>query len=315
MEPVGVAVSEAVSVAVSVTLALAGVTMLTVIVAGMLKFGFLGFFANQVPSMDLPLPLAILEVIEHLDCPRHDVRWAAGRQEVLVHLGHAAAAGCGKREQAQKRPEREYQAVAHDPLGRGQSTIPNDNRCQRDAEKREADGQHPSPQPFPGLHCHLSPPYRHGEGLGIENLTPPHRQQLESRPYHTDNRTGETLVVRVAHVGRQRRPVWLVVREWQARREFEPCHSGRQSNPPPEQAEHDCRTCRDHAHRSSRSAREEQRNRRPEQQGGVNAYPTGETADELPQRWMPPPIPPLQEVAAEEIEGDVGRRIGEYKTR
>jgi len=44
----------------SVTLALAGVTMLTVFVAGMLKFGFLGFFANQVPSMDLPLPLAIL---------------------------------------------------------------------------------------------------------------------------------------------------------------------------------------------------------------------------------------------------------------
>ncbi len=44
----------------SVTLALAGVTMLTVIVAGMLKFGFFGFFANQVPSMDLPLPLAIL---------------------------------------------------------------------------------------------------------------------------------------------------------------------------------------------------------------------------------------------------------------
>ncbi len=44
----------------SVTLALAGVTMLTVVVAGMLKFGFLGFFANQVPSMDLPLPLAIV---------------------------------------------------------------------------------------------------------------------------------------------------------------------------------------------------------------------------------------------------------------
>ncbi|MGI9177675.1 MAG: F0F1 ATP synthase subunit A, partial [Pirellulales bacterium] len=44
----------------SVTLALAGVTMLTVVVAGMLKFGFFGFFANQVPSMDLPLPLAIL---------------------------------------------------------------------------------------------------------------------------------------------------------------------------------------------------------------------------------------------------------------
>jgi F-type H+-transporting ATPase subunit a len=44
----------------SVTLALAGVTLLTVVVAGMVKFGFLGFFKNQVPSMDLPLPLAIL---------------------------------------------------------------------------------------------------------------------------------------------------------------------------------------------------------------------------------------------------------------
>ena len=44
----------------SVTLALAGVTMLTVIVAGMARFGFFGFFKNQVPSMDLPLPLAIL---------------------------------------------------------------------------------------------------------------------------------------------------------------------------------------------------------------------------------------------------------------
>ena len=44
----------------SVTLALAGVTFLTVVVAGMLKFGFFGFFKNQVPSMDLPLPLAIL---------------------------------------------------------------------------------------------------------------------------------------------------------------------------------------------------------------------------------------------------------------
>jgi F-type H+-transporting ATPase subunit a len=44
----------------SVTLALAGVTFLTVVVAGMMKFGIVGFFANQVPSMDLPLPLAIL---------------------------------------------------------------------------------------------------------------------------------------------------------------------------------------------------------------------------------------------------------------
>jgi len=44
----------------SVTLALAGVTFLTVVVAGMVKFGPLGFFKNQIPSMDLPLPLAIL---------------------------------------------------------------------------------------------------------------------------------------------------------------------------------------------------------------------------------------------------------------
>jgi len=44
----------------SVTLALALVTFGTVIIAGMLKFGVLGFFTNQVPSMDLPLPLAIL---------------------------------------------------------------------------------------------------------------------------------------------------------------------------------------------------------------------------------------------------------------
>jgi len=44
----------------SVTLALAGVTFATVVVAGMQKFGFLGFFGNQVPSMDLPLPIAIL---------------------------------------------------------------------------------------------------------------------------------------------------------------------------------------------------------------------------------------------------------------
>ncbi len=44
----------------SVTLALAGVTFGTVVLAGMMKFGILGFFTNQVPSMDLPLPMAIL---------------------------------------------------------------------------------------------------------------------------------------------------------------------------------------------------------------------------------------------------------------
>jgi F-type H+-transporting ATPase subunit a len=44
----------------SVTIALAGVTFATVVIAGMMKFGPVGFFVNQVPSMDLPLPLAIV---------------------------------------------------------------------------------------------------------------------------------------------------------------------------------------------------------------------------------------------------------------
>ena len=44
----------------SVTLALALVTFAVVIAAGMKQFGFLGFFVNQVPSMDLPLPIAIV---------------------------------------------------------------------------------------------------------------------------------------------------------------------------------------------------------------------------------------------------------------
>lgn len=44
----------------SVTLALAVVTLATTMIAGMFKFGPIGFWKNQVPSMDLPLPLAIL---------------------------------------------------------------------------------------------------------------------------------------------------------------------------------------------------------------------------------------------------------------
>jgi F-type H+-transporting ATPase subunit a len=44
----------------SVTIALASVTFLTVMAAGMLKFGFFGFFGNQMPAMDLPLVLAII---------------------------------------------------------------------------------------------------------------------------------------------------------------------------------------------------------------------------------------------------------------
>jgi F-type H+-transporting ATPase subunit a len=43
----------------SVTLGLAAVTFATVIVAGSLRFGVIGFWKNQVPSMGLPLPLAI----------------------------------------------------------------------------------------------------------------------------------------------------------------------------------------------------------------------------------------------------------------
>lgn len=43
-----------------VTAALALVTFGTVIVCGMLKFGFVGFFKNQIPSMDLPLAVAVI---------------------------------------------------------------------------------------------------------------------------------------------------------------------------------------------------------------------------------------------------------------
>lgn len=43
----------------AVTGAMALVTFLTVLVSGTLRFGVLGFWKNQVPSMDLPLPLAI----------------------------------------------------------------------------------------------------------------------------------------------------------------------------------------------------------------------------------------------------------------
>ncbi|MCA9141729.1 MAG: F0F1 ATP synthase subunit A [Planctomycetales bacterium] len=43
-----------------VTFGLACVTFSTVIVCGMQKFGFVGFFLNQIPGMDLPLPIAIV---------------------------------------------------------------------------------------------------------------------------------------------------------------------------------------------------------------------------------------------------------------
>jgi F-type H+-transporting ATPase subunit a len=43
-----------------VTLAMALVTLTTVFVAGMIQFGFFGFFANQIPSMDMPWYMAIV---------------------------------------------------------------------------------------------------------------------------------------------------------------------------------------------------------------------------------------------------------------
>lgn len=43
-----------------VTLAMAGVTLLTVFVSGMIQFGFLGFFANQIPTMDMPWYMAMV---------------------------------------------------------------------------------------------------------------------------------------------------------------------------------------------------------------------------------------------------------------
>lgn len=47
----------------SVTLALAGVAFGSVVLAGMRKFGVLGFFTHQVPSMELPLYLSPLKVL------------------------------------------------------------------------------------------------------------------------------------------------------------------------------------------------------------------------------------------------------------
>jgi F-type H+-transporting ATPase subunit a len=43
----------------AVTLALAACMFATTLVAGSFKFGIVGFWKNQVPSMDLPLPLAV----------------------------------------------------------------------------------------------------------------------------------------------------------------------------------------------------------------------------------------------------------------
>ena len=45
--------------AFAVTLALAGVTFVTVLIAGTIRFGAIGFWKNHVPSMGLPMALAI----------------------------------------------------------------------------------------------------------------------------------------------------------------------------------------------------------------------------------------------------------------
>jgi F-type H+-transporting ATPase subunit a len=49
--------------AIGATLALAMITFGTVVVFGMRKFGFIGFFLNQIPSMDLPLAMAPLKLM------------------------------------------------------------------------------------------------------------------------------------------------------------------------------------------------------------------------------------------------------------
>jgi F-type H+-transporting ATPase subunit a len=89
----------------SVTLALAAITFLTTLIAGMFKFGPVGFWLNQVPSMDLPLPLAILLkpmifAIELLGlCIKHAIlavrllaNMVAGHLVVLAILGLIVAA-------------------------------------------------------------------------------------------------------------------------------------------------------------------------------------------------------------------------------
>lgn len=92
----------------SVTLALAGCTFATTLIAGMFKFGPLGFWFNQVPSMDLPVymfPLKIMIfLIELLGlCIKHAIlavrllaNMVAGHLVLLAVMGlivASAAAG------------------------------------------------------------------------------------------------------------------------------------------------------------------------------------------------------------------------------
>src|SRR6185369_2739051 len=92
----------------SVTLALAGITFATTLIAGMYKFGPLAFWFNQVPSMDLPVymfPLKIMIfLIELLGlCIKHAIlavrllaNMVAGHLVLLAVMGlivASAAAG------------------------------------------------------------------------------------------------------------------------------------------------------------------------------------------------------------------------------
>jgi F-type H+-transporting ATPase subunit a len=89
----------------SVTFGLAMVTFATVIVAGSLRFGIVGFWKNQVPQMGLPLPLAIFIVpmlffievlgllIKHLVLSiRLLANMVAGHLVLLAIMGLAVAA-------------------------------------------------------------------------------------------------------------------------------------------------------------------------------------------------------------------------------
>lgn len=89
----------------SVTFGLAMVTFATVIVAGSLRFGIIGFWKNQVPKMGLPLPLAIFIVpmlfaievlgllIKHLVLSiRLLANMVAGHLVLLAIMGLAVAA-------------------------------------------------------------------------------------------------------------------------------------------------------------------------------------------------------------------------------
>ena len=92
----------------SVTIGLAFVTFATVIVAGSLRFGVVGFWKNQVPNMGLPLPLAVILVpmifaIEVLSLfIKHGVlgirllaNMVAGHLVLLAIMGIAVAAAQG----------------------------------------------------------------------------------------------------------------------------------------------------------------------------------------------------------------------------